>query len=256
LPVNIDPASVVRATSSDGWSVVPAVVQDNSGPFFDDDRLPGGLESVRLAPGSSVSVVRVRAERWTLTEAGGVVQRLERIESSHVSRRRTIMGTERGQTWLFWGAAVSLPAALLASFLVWATRDPGVGAPRAASMMVAIPLFDDPVETLPQHRNSRAKLASPASGVAPAGAAATGVGKNPAALPLSEESALALAFSSNEAQKWTNGDASGWVVVGPAEPEGGKLCRNVAVLTRLPGEPDYTRNDRRCQSEDATITAP
>jgi hypothetical protein len=65
--------------------------------------------------------------------------------------------------------------------------------------------------------------------------------------------ALRRAFATNDAQSWATGSASGIVVVGATQIEGGRHCRDVAILTRAVAG-DSTVNDRYCQTGSGPIT--
>jgi hypothetical protein len=258
LPVNDDPVPDPRTSTRGNRSMLPDIVAANDFPISEGERLPDGLEGLRLAPGTSVSVTRVRAERWTVTEAGGVVQRLERIETSHLAHPDATKDQRQSHKWLRRGAAIGIPAIVMGSVFAWAVRDNSLRTPRSASMMVAVPLFDDAVERAPSRASRPAQSPRPKLSPAPMAAAAAGPGLGAVvvASPLTEDAAIALAFSSNEPQQWSNGDASGWVVVGPPETVGQTVCRDVAVLTRIPGIADQTRNQRRCEPDPGTILKP
>lgn len=65
-------------------------------------------------------------------------------------------------------------------------------------------------------------------------------------LPDSEAGALSQAFSRNEAVSWRNATTTGTVVVGAANIDAGKYCRDVAILTRSDNAADRTINSRKC----------
>lgn len=254
--MNDDPVPDPRMSTRDSRSVLPKIVPATDSPIGESERLPEGLQGLRLAPGTSVSVTRVRAERWTLTETGGVVQRLERIETSHRAHPDPTKNPLQRQKWLGRSAAIGIPAIVLASVFGWAMRDYTLRTQRSAPMMVAVPLFDEVAEKDTGRVSRPAQLPRQKLNPAPPAPAAPGLGSVVVASSLTEDAALALAFSSNEPQQWSNGDASGWVVVGPPESVGQTVCRDVAVLTRMPGIADQTRNQRRCEPDRGTSLKP
>lgn len=66
--------------------------------------------------------------------------------------------------------------------------------------------------------------------------------------------AMARAFASGDAEAWSDGTLSGFVVVGPAEAADGPSCRNTVILARGGEDGDRTISRRRCQAKDGSIS--
>ncbi|MEP6784966.1 MAG: hypothetical protein ABI898_04400 [Sphingomonadales bacterium] len=92
----------------------------------------------------------------------------------------------------------------------------------------------------------RAAVARPVVATSVVAAAATPVAAIERTGPVNESAALAQAFSSNESVSWRGATTTGTVVVGAAQIENGKYCRDVAILTRADNAADRTVNSRKC----------
>jgi hypothetical protein len=199
-----------------------------------------------------ISITHLRAERWTISRSGASVQRLERLQTSTEIRPGSTARSSRARQWPAIGLLLLVPFALIGSFIAGRIQGGQHGGKAAPAMSVVVPLFDEDVRkqarsgqnTTPRHQRATSQpvAVAPAKAVAPVQLS-----------PLTQKSALALAFSTAEPQQWSDDQASGWVVVGPAEQTSDGTCRHVAVLSRIPGAPDQTRNDYRCQSADGQI---
>ena len=64
----------------------------------------------------------------------------------------------------------------------------------------------------------------------------------------SRAAAIAAALHSGEVQEWfeSAGQVHGFVVAGAAEADGGRMCRALSVLTRVPGGADRVDQRREC----------
>lgn len=160
------------------------------------------------------------SERWIGGEAAGEEARRSAI------RRRPI------------GAALALGAALLASTGGWAVW---ANAPKPSAELRAV----IPHATVPE-KKAKAEPSLRARPRAPAGEA-----------PTEEQAiraALTRAFASGEPQDWSAGGRQGLVVVSDARAgEGGRHCRDVAVLSRDGGFTGQVDSSVACAAQGGTI---
>jgi hypothetical protein len=127
----------------------------------------------------------------------------------------------------------------------------GVMAPNrsvAASALVDIPKPVPVAEPAPRVIVQTRYIVAPPSQSATAGAGTVPDQGDAHDVP----TALRRAFATNDAQSWVTGSASGMVVVGALQIDGGRHCRDVAILTRA-AEGDSTVNDRYCQTGSGPI---
>lgn len=182
-----------------------------------------------------------------------VVVRYSRVERWDVLDESRRVGAGARPRQLAWAAAggVTLGALIVMMFAgqpaasLTGTREASVTVPAAVipapSGAGAVPV--QPVRIVVVR--PAAAVAIPAAAAVPAAAVAAPI----AAIehgPQTEASALAQAFSSNEAVSWRSATAMGTVVVGAASIENGRYCRDVAILTRAENAADRTVNSRKC----------
>lgn len=242
--MRVDPLPEPLSKGADGLKTEPVPLPS--------ELVPGLLDQLRVDPGTMVSITHFRAERWTISQSGASVQRLERLQTSAEVREGSDHWSRRARRWPAIGLLLFVPIALIGSFIAGRSHGERPGEKARPTMSVVVPLFDEDVgKRIQSSQNAvlRHQRVTPQPLAAAGPKAAAPVQLS----PLTQQSALALAFSTTEPQQWSDEDASGWVVVGPAEQTSDGTCRHVAVLSRIPGAPDQTRNDYRCQSADGQI---
>ena len=192
------------------------------------------------------AVARERSERWLVrTDDGREVELLRRevtiaYRMSPLTRFRVTparAGVGLGLIGIF--AAV---VAILAGVM---TPNRSV----AASALVDIPKPVAIAEPAPRVVVQTRYIVAPQSQTGAVGAGAMPDQGDARDVP----TALRRAFATNDAQSWATGSSSGIVVVGATQIEGGRHCRDVAILTRAV-EGDSTVNDRYCQNGKGSIT--
>lgn len=228
---------------------------------------------IRLQPdGSARASVVVRREQQVSTDEHWrfVARRGLPGESLRRMRRRIAAGTAAlvalvAGGWLAWS---HWPRAASAQQMV---TIPIARAPSAASppAMVPPPASAPPRSIPPVAARAveRARPTPPAAVprvpvVLPAGSVVADMPALPSGageiLPLdrraSVQAAISRAFVSGEAEAWSDGDLSGFIVVGPVELADGGNCRNTVILTRGGVGGDRTTSHRRCQAANGSIT--
>lgn len=252
-----------------------------------DRGTPGGVRAATSLRRATATVTRVIddggssgafsyqavEERWAIelrpdgsATASVVVRREQQVgdpERWRFIARRALPGTPTWLTLVASGAAVLAAAAAL-----WGAWSRPV-TPVPNVVVVRVPFAPSPAPAASQ------------GGVAPAGAARTPAIRTPvplvfplprraidkadqpppvaADLPLDARpavrSAMTKAFASGEAEAWSDGTLSGFVVVGPAEVSAGGSCRDTAILARGGLDGDRTVSRQRCQASDGSIRA-
>lgn len=146
--------------------------------------------------------------------------------------------------------AVSLVAitALTTWWLTAETPPP----PRNPGVTVSLPASNASPRPAPQQAVAAQPPQLAAIVTAPAAVAAAPEAE-PSATPRTERAALGRAFATNESWPWQGKATRGMVVVGPGEIVDGRLCRDVAIMTRGEGIPDRTANSRKCQEPGGAI---
>lgn len=209
-------------------------------PRVADDVMPP-LEPARdtylrmfLSRGAEHGAVRyTRVEQWEVIGA----------QPARVS-------VKRARAPLVLGAALLVIATALVTWWLTARTSQPKNPPRVTVSL-------DPGKTAPDPSPSPVPVTAPGKLAAAAPIAAVPTVSVPAedtsGVPQTEKAALDRAFATNEAWPWQNGATRGLVVVGPGEIVAGRLCRDVAIMTRADGIPDRTINSRKCQEPGGAI---
>lgn len=250
---------------------------------MDDSAATTELGPPALSSPVTYSYSRVE-ERWEIhlrpdgsARASVVVKREQQVSTDErwrfVARRGLPGEAVRRPRRRLAAAAAALVAIIAGGWLAWSAW------PRhaAAEQLVTIPIAKAPVAASPPPLVAPPPPAAPVSPPA-ARVARAEVPKVPVVLPqqvipaetpdrsLSQEpdrrpldrrpavqSAVARAFASGEAEPWTDGDLTGFVVVGPVDMVDGATCRNTVILGRGGPDGDQTTSRRRCQAADGSI---
>jgi hypothetical protein len=234
-----------------GAPVVPA-------PLPQELLQTAALFASRAPDGVDIALVQVQSEQWRMSPGGPLLRRIEQQITASVRPIAPAAGWSR-TAMLIAGVLAGLALAALVTLGAAGMAMLRKASERPASLALVLPLDSETGKSAdslastrplpPVRQAGRLAAASPAVSLpveAPESA-------QPAPAGQSRTSALDRAFAENDAQPWREGEASGWVVVGPAAKEGGRTCRDVAMLTRVAGEPDRTVNERRCQSGKGVI---
>lgn len=191
------------------------------------------------------AVVHARSESWRVrTDDGREVELLRR--EVHIAYRTTPLTALRiTPTQARWGLGLTgLAVALIAIVSGVMTPNRSV----AASALVDIPKPVPVAEPAPRVVVQTRYIVGPSSPPAKAQSGTMTDQGEARDVP----TALRRAFATNDAQSWATGSASGIVVVGATQIEGGRHCRDVAILTRA-AEGDSTANNRYCQTGNGPI---
>ncbi|CAN5188881.1 hypothetical protein BH09PSE3_BH09PSE3_00470 [soil metagenome] len=248
-------------TGEPDW-VAPLRHPEDLRPAFDRqgfaDRWPGDPVGDRMPVASHTRFERLdiysdgtqivsRTERsvYRAMRGGSSAMGAARIAGARV---RALTPLRRAGLFAAWIAAVAT-----AGFAMLPSHEQGSAKPPLTIALM-------PPTVVPPHRStgahpkhSGAAAEAPVQSLAPNPDAALAVadGSDTRAqddVAASVDVALTRSFATSEPQSWQDGNQSGMVVVGPVDTSGRTPCRDVAVLTRVQGQPDQTINDRRCIS--------
>ena len=190
------------------------------------------------------AVARERSERWLVRTDDGREVELLRREVTIAYRMSPLAG------FRVTPARAGVGLGLIGIFAAVVAILAGVMTPNrsvAASALVDIPKPVAIAEPAPRVVVQTRYIVAPSQGNA------VGTGAMPDQGDARNVStALRRAFATNDAQSWATGSASGIVVVGATQIEGGRTCRDVAILTRA-AEGDSTANNRYCQTGNGPI---
>lgn len=228
---------------------------------IDDGGLPGGFSyssveerwAIELRPdGSATASVVVRREQQV-----GDPQRWR-----FIARRELPGAVETRSRLTLIASAAAVLAAAAALWGAWSR--PAMPAPNV--VVVRLPFAPSPpapsqAGVLPAAAARSPAIRTPVPLVFPLPRRAIDKTKQPppvaADLPLDARpavrGAMTRAFASGEAEAWSDGTLSGFVVVGPAEASAGGSCRDTAILARGGEDGDRTISRQRCQASDGSI---
>lgn len=192
------------------------------------------------------AAVRAKSESWLLRTDDGREVELCRREVHIAYRTQPLASFRLTPTQARLGLGLTgLLAALIAVVSGVMTPNRSVAASALIDIPKPVPVADPAPRVIVQTRY----IVGPPSQSATVEA---GTGSDPGDAR-DVPTALRRAFATDDAQSWATASASGIVVVGATQIEGGRHCRDVAILTRA-AEGDSTVNERYCQAGSGSIT--
>lgn len=212
---------------------LPRVIDDVMPPVTAQrDNLLRMLLSRATTPGS---VRYTRVEQWEIVGTPAL---------AHPS-------TTRNRLALAMGAAALVVITAVTTW--WLAAQPPAPS-KVAGVTVALPAARAPASNGAAKAPAAPPAATAVAAIAPAAPAVAALPQpDQSGVPASQSAALARAFATNESWPWQGETSRGMVVVGPGEIVAGRLCRDVAIMTRGDGIPDRTANSRKCQEPGGVI---